>query len=328
MMDQNPFKPIQEMLIAKPVPKVDVKEKVMVAIMAKKMEGKKIMKKKIGLLLIASMLVGASSVWAGMKMIELKNEKGEVVLTMSQYTDEEQQKVVQELPQEDQTRLAEEEKELERKSEIMTNIMNDLKPGTTAAVYWVPKNEEEDKNIVWSKHAPNITVVSNPVTYTSWKDMQPVVGKMFTLPTELGGTFKFNEGDVLYEDSDKYDAEAMKAEAKRDKKEYVVKEIPSSDKFDYATVSYRSEKGGIRAEVRMAEEGNAHTGTNAQVMEKVMVGNNEAVLTTHKSGNGDAFNWVIWIKNGTKLEYSLRASEKVVSKEELLKLAKQLNEVK
>lgn len=50
MMDKNPFKHMRDMLVAKPVPKVDVKHKVMAAIRAKENKEEKVVKKKIGLL--------------------------------------------------------------------------------------------------------------------------------------------------------------------------------------------------------------------------------------------------------------------------------------
>lgn len=48
MMGDNPYKQLHELLAAKPVPKVDVKQKVMAAIAAKKIEEDKKVKKKSG----------------------------------------------------------------------------------------------------------------------------------------------------------------------------------------------------------------------------------------------------------------------------------------
>lgn len=155
------------------------------------------------------------------------------------------------------------EADAERRSNIINEILDQLKPGTSAAIYWLPKNEKKDEN----------------------------------------------------------------AEAIKNKKEYVVKEIPTSDKFDYVHVVYRGAKGGITVEVRQAELG-AKTGSNATGVEKVMLGKNEAVLMTYKEDNQPDFHWIVWIKNGSDLEYSVRAKDTAVSKEELIKLAKQLNEHK
>ncbi|MFF0830687.1 hypothetical protein ACFYU8_27975 [Brevibacillus sp. NPDC003359] len=325
MMDKNPYKRLQEMLATKPVPKVDVKNKVMAAIYAKKNEEEKVVKKKIGLLLIVGSLVGASSVWAGMELIQLKNEKGEVVFELSQQTDYEQEQLIQQLPPEVKAKMAQEKTESERQDEIVTEIWNGLKPGKTAAIYWLPKEEEEkNKNDGASrKYDPNIDVVYKPFTYTNAKDIESKVGKMYTFPAELSGAFRFQEGEVWYEESDQYDVEAMKAEAKKDKKQYVVKEIPSSDKLERVSVAYKSEKGNVRVDVSIAKNGKVET--NAKTMEKVMIGNNEAVLMTHTSKQGENSYWIIWVKNGTNIKYSLRADEKIASKEELIKMAKEVN---
>ncbi|MED1797363.1 hypothetical protein [Brevibacillus porteri] len=326
-MDKNPFNRMRDMLRAKPVPKVDVKHKVMAAIRAKENKEEKIVKKKIGLLVTVGMLVGASSVWAGVEMIQLKNEKGEVIYEITQHTDQEQQQLFKQMPPEEQKKREELNKRYEYQDEVVNEIIDGLKPGTSVAIYFKPTKEEEErqKNITWSRYKqPYITMVSTPLTYKSWKEMEPVVGKMFTLPTELAGGFRYDEGDVHYEENYEYevDLEALKAKAIKENKDYAFTEIPSSNKYDFTSVAYKSEKGKVRVEVRIADGGKA--GTNAEAMEKIMIGNNEAVLTTHTSN----FHWITWVKNGTKLKYSVRAGEDVVSKDELINIAKQINEIK
>ncbi|UED74288.1 hypothetical protein [Brevibacillus sp. DP1.3A] len=330
-MDKKPFNLMQDMLRAKPVPKVDVKHKVMAAIRAKKNKEERVVKKKIGLLVTVGMLVGASSVWAGVEMIQLKNEKGEVVYEVTQYTDQEQQRLIEQMPPEEQAKMEARGKMYEHRDEVNNEIINGLKPGTSVAIYWKPTKEEEEiqKNITWSIYKqPYITMVSKPMTYKTWKEMEPVVGKMFTLPAELAGGFRFDEGDVHYEENYEYmvDLEALKAKAIKENKEYAFTEIPSSNKYDFTSVAYKSEKGQVRVEVRIADGGSA--GTNADGLEKIKVGNNEAALMTYTSEKGENFHWIEWVKNGTKLEYSVRADEKAVSKDGLIKIAEQINEMK
>ncbi|GED25860.1 hypothetical protein BAG01nite_19620 [Brevibacillus agri] len=77
----------------------------------------------------------------------------------------------------------------------------------------------------------------------------------------------------------------------------------------------------------MAEVG-AKVGSNADGVEKVLLGSNEAVLMTYKKENKPDFYWIVWVKNGSDLEYSVRAQGETVSKQELIKIAKQLNEAK
>ncbi|MEK3741911.1 DUF4367 domain-containing protein [Brevibacillus sp. FSL K6-0770] len=329
MMGDNPYKQLHELLAAKPVPKVDVKQKVMAAIAAKKIEEDKKVKKKIGVLLTIGLLAGASSVWAGMEVIQLKNEKGEVVMEMDTGKGTEITSKTEGLPVEMQNELAQAEADAERRSNIINEILDQLKPGTSAAIYWLPKNEKKDENAeVISLRDPNVDVFYKAITYTSLAELeQKLADKRFALPTELNGAFRFESGEIEYKPSDKYDVAVMKAEAIKNKKEYVVKEIPTSDKFDYVHVAYRGAKGGITVEVRQAELG-AKTGSNATGVEKVMLGKNEAALMTYKEDNQPDFHWIVWIKNGSDLEYSVRAKATTVSKEELIKLAKQLNEHK
>ncbi|MCG5254254.1 DUF4367 domain-containing protein [Brevibacillus agri] len=88
-----------------------------------------------------------------------------------------------------------------------------------------------------------------------------------------------------------------------------------------------ADQGKITVEVGMAEVG-VKVGSNADGVEKVLLGSNEAVLMTYKKENKPDFYWNVWVKNGSDLEYSVRAQGETVSKQELIKIAKQLNEAK
>ncbi|EJL27700.1 sigma-70 family RNA polymerase sigma factor [Brevibacillus sp. BC25] len=127
---------------------------------------------------------------------------------------------------------------------------------------------------------------------------------------------------------DKYDEKAMKEEQESTKKEYVVQPIPLSDKLRNAEIEYKSQKGSAFVEVSILGDKNKSGGTLAENLEKVMIGDNEAVYSTFAPENGDTVHSLEWVKNGTKVNYSLRAKISVSTKEELLKMAEQINDTK
>ncbi|MBG9941313.1 DUF4367 domain-containing protein [Brevibacillus formosus] len=325
MMDKNPFKHMRDMLVAKPVPKVDVKHKVMAAIRAKENKEEKVVKKKIGLLVTVGMLVGASSVWAGMEMIQLKNEKGEVVLKLKQMSMQEQQQKMQQLPPDIKDQIKNRNAEIFKQLDTGEQIVNGLKPGEAVAIYWPLTKLQLESN---PNSTPFVDVRSKPFTYTTWKDMEQKVGHLFKVPAEMGTDFKFVAGEAIYLPSDKYDEKAMKEEQERTKKEYVVQPIPLSDKLRNAEIEYKGQKGSAFVEVSILDDKNKSGGTLAENLEKVMIGDNEAVYSTFAPKNGDTVHSLDWVKNGTKVNYGLRAKMSVSTKEELLKMAEQINQAK
>ncbi|MGG1662367.1 DUF4367 domain-containing protein [Brevibacillus sp. NRS-1366] len=324
-MDKNPFNRMREMLLSKPVPKVDVKDKVMAAVYAKKKQEEKVVKKKIGLLLTVGLLAGASSVWAGMEMIQLKNEKGEVVLEIEQMSEVQQQQLKQQLTPAQKDSINNRSDELMRQLDIGEQIVDGLNPGDAIAIYW-PLTEFQLQANPYSK--PFIDVRAKPFTYTTWKDMEQKVGHLFKIPVEIGTEFKFAEGKASYLPSDKYDQEAMKAELENTKKDYVVKPIPLSDKFRDAEIEYKGQKGSSFLDVSILDDEKKRVGAIDSVFEKVMIGNNEGVYFHPSSNHGESFHSLQWVKNGTKVSYNLRAKMSVSTKEELIKMAEQINQAK
>jgi len=324
-MNKNSFNRMRELLLSKPVPKVDVKHKVMATVYAKKKQEEKVVKKKIGLLLTVGLLVGASSVWAGMEIVQLKNEKGEVVLEIEKMSEVQQQQLRQQLTPAQKDSISNRSEELMRQLDIGEQIIDGLNPGDAIAIYW-PLTKFQLQANPYSK--PFIDVRAKPFTYTTLEDMEQKVGHLFKIPVEIGTDFKFTKGKVSYEPSDKYDEEAMKAELINTRKEYVVKPIPLSDKFRNAEVEYQGQKGSAFLDVSILNDEKASVGAIDSIIEKVMIGNNEAVYFHPSSNNEESFHSLQWVKNGTKVRYHLRIQMGVGTKEELIKMAEQINQLK
>nr|WP_146742021.1 hypothetical protein [Brevibacillus laterosporus] len=69
-------------------------------------------------------------------------------------------------------------------------------------------------------------------------------------------------------------------------------------------------------------------GGNHDNAEKVMVGDNEAAYTTMKMPDGDMHKRISWIKNGTSLGYNVWTFSKDITKQDLLKMAEDLQKAK
>ncbi|CCF13057.1 putative uncharacterized protein [Brevibacillus laterosporus GI-9] len=325
MKDRDPYEQIQELLTSQPVPKIDVKKKLMKAIYANQRQEEKKVKKKLGLLLTVGLLVGASSVWAGIQTIELKNEKGEVVSQVTKRSEYQQEQMMKNLQPEVKEKLHNRSKELYRQLDTGNEILTKMKPGSAVAIYW-PITELQKQNELNPR--PFIDVKSKPFTFTTWENMEQKVGNLFKLPSELGNGFLFTKGEAVYDPSDKYDQAWMKAEQEKTKKEYIAQEIPITDKLRNAEAEYKGEKGSVYVQVDIRKEGKSKVGTFANTLEKGKVEDNEAVYSVFSSKNGDSNHSLHWVKNGTKVEYSLRAKMNLVTKEELFKMAKQVNQAK
>ncbi|MDN9011196.1 hypothetical protein [Brevibacillus laterosporus] len=325
MKDRDPYEQIQELLTLQPVPKIDVKKKLMKAIYADQRREEKKVKKKLGLLLTVGMLVGASSVWAGIQTIELKNDKGEVVYQVTKLSEYQQEQMMKNLQPEVKEKLQNRSEEIYRQLDTGNEILTKMKPGSAVAIYW-PITELQKQNELSPR--PFIDVKSKPFTFTTWKSMEQKVGNLFNLPSELGNGFLFTKGEAVYNPSDKYDQGWMKAEQEKTKKEYIVQEIPITDKLRDAEAEYKGEKGSVYLQVNIINEGKSRKGTFANTLEKEMVEDNEAIYSVFSSKKGDSSHSLQWVKNGTKVEYSLSAKMNLVTKEELFKMAKQVNQAK
>ncbi|WP_308471744.1 DUF4367 domain-containing protein [Brevibacillus laterosporus] len=115
----------------------------------------------------------------------------------------------------------------------------------------------------------------------------------------------------------------------RYKKELIVKELLLTDVLKESTFFYKGEKGKVMVQVRN-EEGvgdKISTVGSFDKMEKVKVRENEAayLLWDHDKVYSQQ---IEWLKNGTKLSYSVMTRSKDVTKEQLIKIAESLYDAK
>lgn len=319
MKDRDPSNDMKELLHSKKVPRVDVTEKVLDAIYAKQNQTEVVkVKKRIGFFLIVGLVVGASSVFAAVEVLQLKNEKGNVVYEVSKTSDQ------QKLSPKQLDVLNKAMEESKRVSDIVNKVLQGVEQGKAVAIYTVPKIPDVPGELTYDNgKQPNIDVVSKPFDLTNQRDLQEKLGKQIVIPAELAGGFRFKEGSVLFKPEKNYDVKAMKAEAEKNKKEYVVHEVKMSNVLDQTFVSYESTKGGVVVNVMnkegLAEDGTITAGGNHDNAEKVMVGDNEAAYTTKKMPDGDMNKQISWIKNGTSLGYHVWTFSKDITKEDLVK---------
>ncbi|XOS92213.1 hypothetical protein ACLMAB_28790 [Brevibacillus laterosporus] len=94
----------------------------------------------------------------------------------------------------------------------------------------MPKLIDESKKTTYvkGKH-PNIHVLSQSYELTNQKDLQEKLGKQVIMPAELAGGFGFQEASVYFKTEENYDVKAMKEEAEKNRKEYVVHEVKMSN---------------------------------------------------------------------------------------------------
>lgn len=136
----------------------DVKEQVLQKLHERKKQKEAYrVKKRIGLIVATCLVFGVTSAYAAMKVYELKNDKGEVVV-----------KIDQEQPEYDRS---------QSRQEILQQVRNSLEPGTIAAIY-VAGEDNPDKNIDF---------VQVPLTFTNHTEMQSKVGSFFAIPADLTG---------------------------------------------------------------------------------------------------------------------------------------------
>ncbi|MGK5508389.1 hypothetical protein [Brevibacillus formosus] len=323
MKHEDSYKQLEKLFHSTVIPKIDVNKKVMSAIYKDKneMEAAKV-KKKIGLLVIVGLLVGASTAIGAMQVIQLKNEKGEVVYEVKMQNKE---NPLPQLSQEEQEQGQWEDEEDERVLKIVNEIKNGLQPGKAAAVYVVPKLPKQE-NIQYPPGVlPDIYFVSKEFEFTKMADLQAKLDGTIPLPSELPGTYAFSKSYVMYKANNDFDDSSMREEAKKFSKEYVVREIELSNTLEQMHVYYQGSKGKITLKIQNDNEtvGTHTEGSRHDLAEKITVGGNETIYREFHS-NRDNTKMMSWMKNGTRLHYNVISESKEMTKEELVKIVESI----
>ncbi|USG65561.1 DUF4367 domain-containing protein [Brevibacillus ruminantium] len=321
MVQNNTDKWLEELFQSTAVPPSDVKQRVMKVIEKKETKEEDVkVKKKLGFFLAIGLLVGGSSAFAALHTIQLHDEKGEVVYEVGPSN-------AVDVPAEYEDLFKQIQEENQRKNNIVNAHRETMKPGSAAAIYFVPKRAPEGEVKMAgnpNRPHPDLTLVTNGFSYTAAQDLQKKLGDQVKVPADLAGGLRFQEGGVDYFAKNDVDLELLRKEAEQTKKDYVIKEIELSDKLNEVYMSYKGEKGKILVIVKNLEwiEGPIRGGTlDGTKVEKVIIGGMEAVYGETNSPDGFHLKNIEWMNSGSKLSYDLTTRSKEISKEDFIKIA-------
>jgi hypothetical protein len=275
----------------------DVKHQVLQKIKErqKEQEGYSV-KKRIGLIAAAILVFGGTSAYAAVKVFELKNEQGDVVVKVEQ-----QQNV--EAPSSESVFETAQQKARES-----------LKPGETAAIY-IPGAEGPGNQMSFA---------SKPLNHeNNLASLQEEVGDFYSIPSELVGGYTYVNGIVAYRYNYNQPElfEEMRQEAEKDNKDFVTRKV-STQPIARLLVEYTSSKGmvglgvtnfGIMKSIMEVVEPD-------EIVEKVKVKNHEALYIVRKEPNGTEERFVKFYRDDQKKLFEVIGDQNF-AKEELLKIA-------
>ncbi len=285
------------------VPDMDVKDRIKQKIAMKTRQREAVhMKKRVGLIVFAGIVMAVTSAFAAITVYELKSEKGDFVYQVTKTT---------EGPQ-----LAN-----ESYRDKLNKVRESLKPGTASAVLVVDKENPENR-VSW---------MQQPLTPTELSVLQAEVGELYTFPEKLEGGFAFTEGLVTHEvirgDMEQL-KQAMVKEATDTKKDVVVKELELSKTIEQAMGAYKGDKGEIYITIDNLEKVKrigSEAGPN-ETVEKIKINNKDALYHEQKmEETGKVLRFIEILKEEpTRLMVSIRTTADNVSKQDLVAIAQKL----
>lgn len=277
----------------------DVKDQVLQKLYERKKQREAIsVKKRIGLIVAATLVLGGTTAFAAMKVYELKNDQGEAVVRVSETAE----------PVVDFTG---------DRAEIMNQIRATLQPGARVAVY-IAGPDNPDKNV---------SFMEIPLIMTEQSELQKKVGSFFEIPQELVGGYKFVEGDInhqLNEDASAFFDEMVK-DAERDNKKVLVRDLPANPKLQYLYLTYKASKGEVYVNLTNFENMKwvSDEARPNETVEKVTVQNKEALYHVRKLNDKES-KFVQVYQDDKKRLIEVRTTAPDITKEDLLKIAEGL----
>ncbi|MFG1734787.1 DUF4367 domain-containing protein [Paenibacillus sp. 843] len=276
-------------------------------------------KNKVSILLIAGMLLTASTGFAAVKYHSLTNGKGEVVY---------EEKSNAESP----SRKDYSKEELNR-IHLMNTIWDEqIKPGEAAIIYVVPDNP---------KHA--IDIKSTPHAVKDFAKLQSMVNVPgLPLAKELSGsgTYTFNNASVHMEretdvnpltEQEKADiAKKLLEKAKASGKDYALMPVKFTDQFWLSTVYYAS--GNKKVSLTILNNGDHGSVTSywdestGMTSRKIEINGQDVLQKTWNGGNSAQLAQLDWVyeepTTGHHYMFSLNATTGDIAAEELIRIAK------
>ncbi|MGG4496056.1 hypothetical protein [Brevibacillus reuszeri] len=277
----------------------DVKDQVLQKLHERKKQREAIsVKKRIGLIVAATLVLGGTTAFAAMKVYELKNDQGEAVVRISKTN----------------------EPDLDFSGDrngIMNQIRETLQPGARVAVY-IAGPDNPDKNVGF---------MEIPLMVAEQSELQKKVGSFFEIPQELVGGYEFVEGHInhqLNQDAAAFFDEVVK-EAERDNKKVLVRDLPYNPKLQYLYLTYKASKGEVSVNLTnfenmkwISDEANSN-----ETVEKVTVQKKEALYRVRKLNDSESKSVQVYQDDKKRL-IEVRTMEPDITKEDLLKIAEKL----
>lgn len=289
---------IEEALKQASVPQIDVRKQVMTTIRNNQIQRESVrVKKKVMLIVAACLVFGVTSAYGAIKIFELKNDKGEVVVQINK---------TENAPVLDHRKTY---------MEKINKVRESLKPNTAVVVYVATDNPNK-----------KVSLLQKPITSEDRTVLQKEAGNLFTYPSELAGGYLFKSGFVEHLMITDYDKEALYKEAEQTKQDVVIKELKVDPFIQRLGATYEGSKGKITLAIDNFENMkyvSSEAGPD-DIVEKVKVRNVDALYFVQKSPDETEFKRIEFYIDGTKLLYTLTSVDPSVSKEDLLAIAQQL----
>lgn len=276
-----------------------------------------IVKHRVGVLLIAGLLLTASTGFAAMNYQSLFNDKGDVLLEEKPLTAD----PVHQPSQEEQQRL-------ERMNEIW---MNEIKPGEAALIYVVPNNPHHQFDIR-----------SNPLRVENFEQLSHMVHVPgIPLSQKLSGasrTYTFQKASVsmeykqdVYELSDeKKEAlvQELRLQAQTSGQDHALMPVPVTDQFWLSSMTYVSEQNEISLSIMNNKDKEPLIASYDEDLNttsrKIKIHGQDVIARTY----GGDFTELMWVYQEPETKYAyhytLGVREGVVPLEELIHIAETL----
>lgn len=278
----------------------DVKDRVLHKIKERQqqMEGNR-MKKRISLIVAATLVFGVTSAYAAIKVHELTNDQGEAVVKIEMSANQ--------LPA-----------AAEHEIKTFEDVRNSLQPGESAAVYF-PGPDNPKKRVSFTRM---------PVVHETSAALQNEVGGFYAVPVEIAGGYKFVNGHVDYPFNYRQPElfAEMYEEAEKEKKVVVVRKVSPEPKIERVVTTYKGNAGEAMITVTNFEDLkyiSEETGPDG-IVEKVKVQNKEAIYMESKLMDGTDQKIVKLYQDDKKRLFEVIAMNSTMTKEDLLAIAEEL----
>jgi hypothetical protein len=293
------------------IPNVDITRNVMEKIYRDTKErGGFFVKYKVSIVICLGLLLIGTTGFAAMKAYQLKNEEGRVIYQEKDAA-------------ESGTPVKSPDEEMQAFLGQMTEIEEQLQPGTAVAAYIKENNPKK-----------RVVTLSKPFIYRDLPSLQKKLGNRLIVKAELPGGFVFDGASVAYEVKRDYQKEELYALAEKSNTNYVVKSLSFTDSLQYMDISYRKGNDLLLVKVTPFDDVANNTlyqaGMDQRKTEKIKLKNTEA-LYFEEAGNDGVVRGIRWVQKvqGSQWLFMVETRAKTSNKDGMTKVMESLlgNEV-